>query len=393
MQVSNHNLMIQTRFDIRYPYFIMLAAVSSFLLSLVLLQLFLGLLVILWLTEKNSEKKKAFDRFGVLILIFLTVRILSVVFSEYPELSVELLYKDALFYLGFFAMNFYFKAFMDEQVRTTVLVFSIASSVVAVIGLVQFNLSIVERAQSFSSGYSTFSSYLLTGFAVTLSSRLLYQNKLNLIYWVIASSVILAGIVTSLGRVNIVIAAIIFLSVLIIKRYDIKSGLLIIILSAIISFISFQNNSVQISQRVEAPAYLSDRDILLNAAKELAFEKPLLGFGPRTFDKVFLYRDQLADKGVGSWHNDFIQVYIESGAVGLLAFILLIVFPLYYAFKRIFKTDKSPEKDLTIGSVIAIIALVISGLTAGFISSPVLAPLFAYLLVTISREDLVKREK
>lgn len=371
----------------------MLATVSSFLLSLVLLQFFLGLLVILWLTEKNSEKKKAFDKVGLLILIFLTVRILSVIFSEYPELSVELLYKDALFYLGFFAMNFYFKAFKAEQVRKTVLVFSIASSVVAVIGLLQFNLSIVERAQSFSSGYSTFSSYLLAGFAVTLSSRLLYQNKLKLIYWVIASSVILAGIVTSLGRVNIVIAVIIFLSVLIIKRYDIKSVLLIIILSTIISFISFQNNFIQVSQRVEAPAYLSDRDILLNAAKELAFEKPLLGFGPRTFDKVFTYRDQLADKGVGSWHNDFIQVYLESGAIGLFAFVFLIIIPLYISFKKLRKSSSSTEKDLLTGSVTAILALVFSGLTAGFISSPVLAPLFAYLLVTVSREDLVESDK
>lgn len=385
--------MTQTRFDIRYPHFLMLATVSSFLLSLVLLQFFLGLLVILWLTEKNSEKKKAFDKVGLLILIFLTVRILSVIFSEYPELSVELLYKDALFYLGFFAMNFYFKAFKAEQVRKTVLVFSIASSVVAVIGLLQFNLSIVERAQSFSSGYSTFSSYLLAGFAVTLSSRLLYQNKLKLIYWVIASSVILAGIVTSLGRVNIVIAVIIFLSVLIIKRYDIKSVLLIIILSTIISFISFQNNFIQVSQRVEAPAYLSDRDILLNAAKELAFEKPLLGFGPRTFDKVFTYRDQLADKGVGSWHNDFIQVYLESGAIGLFAFVFLIIIPLYISFKKLRKSSSSTEKDLLTGSVTAILALVFSGLTAGFISSPVLAPLFAYLLVTVSREDLVESDK
>ena len=41
-------------------------------------------------------------------------------------------------------------------------------------------------------------------------------------------------------------------------------------------------------------------------------QHPILGFGTRTFNETFLLHDQLVDRGVGGWHNEYLQVYLES---------------------------------------------------------------------------------
>ena len=51
---------------------------------------------------------------------------------------------------------------------------------------------------------------------------------------------------------------------------------------------------------------------------------PLVGFGPRTFTEIFPLFQEMPVKGVGSWHNDFLQIYMESGLVGLIALLWLI---------------------------------------------------------------------
>ncbi len=135
------------------------------------------------------------------------------------------------------------------------------------------------------------------------------------------------------------------------------------------------------------PVQLSDRDILLGTAKELfmKFERPVIGYGPRTFHDIFTNREQLSDKGVGSWHNDFIQVYFESGFLGLAAFFVIIFFPLIKALECLKGCQLSEDrKYILIGAVLGLVGLVLSALTAGFVNSPVLSILFAFFITTIS---------
>src|SRR5690606_26080575 len=148
-------------------------------LSLFLLQLFAGLLVIFWLFESNENKKKSFDLIAASVLLFGLVRILSIIFSEYSSVSVHSFYKEALFYLGFFSFTYYLKSFEQKKIFNLIYIFTAASAVVALIGLILFNFKFVDRAQSFSSGYSTFSSYLITGLGIAVCiSNLLKEKKL-----------------------------------------------------------------------------------------------------------------------------------------------------------------------------------------------------------------------
>ena len=197
----------------------------------------------------------------------------------------------------------------------------------------------------------------------------------------------LVGIVTSLGRANVVIAAIVIITGIIVIRVKIKYVVAAMLIVIGLSYVFFQINSDEISRRIEAPAYLSDRDILLNSAKEifLKFENPLLGYGPRTFNNIFDKRDLLADKGVQSWHNEFIQTYFESGALGLLTYLIIILFPLAKAVKCIKKCKLSDQDKLFLtGIILAEIALVLTSITSGLVHSPVLSVLFAFFIAVIS---------
>jgi O-antigen ligase len=380
-------LQIESRFDIRLPFYLTIATISSLLLSLFLLQLFAGLLVLAWLFESNKNKLKAIDTISYIFIVFVLLRILSAIFSDYPDSSNQIYYKDLLFFLSFFAFGYYLKAFDESKLRTIYNAVVIAAILVACIGLTRFLTGNVERAQSFTSGYSTFSSYLvsLIGFALILF-RLVKVKKQRLL---LAAGVVLmlSGIVTSLGRTNIVIAILIFIIGIIAIKIKVKYAVALLLFAIGISWFSFQLNVKEINQRIETPVQLSDRDILLGTAKELfmKFERPVIGYGPRTFHDIFTNREQLSDKGVGSWHNDFIQVYFESGFLGLAAFFVIIFFPLIKALECLKGCQLSEDrKYILIGAVLGLVGLVLSALTAGFVNSPVLSILFAFFITTIS---------
>ncbi len=377
--------MITSRFDSRIPFYLFAAAVCSMMVSLFLLQLFFGLLAILWLCEKTENKKKAFDIFTLLIAVFGIIRLLSIIFSQYPSSSIQSLYKEALFYLGFLSMSFYLKAMNKEKVEKIAFTFSISSIAVALIGLTLFNLRLVERAESFSSGYATFSSFLLAAAGVYIALPFDYKKKINRLLWAAGLSIIFSAIITSLGRTNIAIAALLFLAGLIFRKIKIKPAVVIIFLTAVICLLSFQNNKQLLTKRVENPAGLSDRDIIWKGFETLKFQHPFLGFGPRTFHDIFPYVDQLGDKLIGSWHNDFIQMYFESGLLGLLSFAVLIFMIIYFSVVYLKKAGQTNNfRNIVIGILSGTSALVLSSLTAGFISSPVLSIAFAFLISLLS---------
>ena len=377
--------MITSKFHANVYYFLIAAAAASFLISLFLLQLFVALISILWLFESIENKKKSLDIFTWLIAGFGIIRILSIIFSQYPGVSVQSFYKDALFYFGFFSFSYYLKVIDYGKLKSILNYFSLAAIVVALIGVVLFNLSYVDRAQSFSSGYSTFSSYLIVGLGVMIAVPPRIKMKNFDILIPLGTALVISGIITSLGRTNMLIAGLLFLTGVVMKKIEIKNIIIVAALTVIICGLSFYNNTSQVEQRVENPTALSDRGVLMKGFEKLKFDHPLLGFGPRTFHQIFPYYDELNDKGVGSWHDDFIQVYFESGLLGLAAFLAIIIYVIYFSFKFLREKKKSNYLyDVVLAVMMGFTALVLSAVTAGFIDSPVLSVIFAFLIALLS---------
>ena len=373
--------MIRSKFNLNIIFYLFAAAAFSMMISLFFIQLFAGLLSLFWLFESYENKKKSLNIFSLLIIIFGLIRILSILLSNFPSVSYTSFYKDALFYFSFFSMSFYSQVLDKDKIRKIIDLFIFGALLVALVGIFQFNLKLVDRAEAFSSGYATYSSFLLGALGLFAVVPFRGFEKFKWILYPIGISILLSGIITSQGRTNIAISIFVLIIAIINKKINLKSAIIIFALTVSVSFISFSNNKKEIIQRVENPTTLSDRNIIIKGAEDMAFKHPLLGFGPRSFHQIFPYVSQLADKRIGSWHNDFIQVYFESGVMGLLSFCALIISVLWVSLK-FYLTEKInlENKFISFGIFLAIMALVLSAITAGFIDSPVLSIEFAFFV-------------
>jgi len=364
--------MPESRFNLKYITILIGVASCTFVISLFLMQVFFAIIFILWVIEKNSEKRKVFDVFTLAIIIWGIIRIAAVIFSQYPSVSSQIFYKEALFYASFLSLQFYFKSMSKEQISLVIKYFIAGGVLSSLTGITQFNLHLVDRAQSFSSSYTAFSTYLLTVLPVLLfMPKNIFNEKIRITSIII----VITGLITSLGRTNILIAGMFVLLSLFMKRVSIFGLLTIIIIAGGISLISFENNKKEITNRINNPSGLSDRDIIWKGASELMLKHPLSGFGPRTFREIFPFKNEFNDKGIGAWHNEFLQVYFESGIPGLVAF-LFIIFLIIYNGKNSFKLKNVCNP----GVFLSIIGLILSSFTAGFITPVVVSIVFVFLL-------------
>jgi len=380
--------MIKSRFNSRIILTLLIVLSISFVLSLFIMQLAAGILFVLWLFEKHEQRKKAFDIILKFILVFGLVRLITIFLSEFPQNSYESIYKEGLFYTSAVAIPFYLKTLDKKSILNLMLVFIIGAAVMSLVGSIRYFLNQVERAQAFTSSYAVFSSYLLAAFSIALFYPKKIKSVSKLLFWSSIYIIILIGIVTSLGRANIAIALLILAVVIIVKQIPLMQIIILGIFFLIGTLIYIYNPPASMEQRVENITQLSDRDIIWQGAKEISLEHPLLGYGPRTFHQVFPFKEKFADKGIGGWHNDFLQIYFESGIVGLISFIVLLLAIIKSAFDQL-RNKKTDEefKFLSASVLSSVIALVLSGVFAGFITSVVLSIVFVFLISFLSRID------
>jgi O-antigen ligase len=387
--------MIKSRFSSNYIFPLLSIFVVSFVLSLFLLQIIGGIIFILWLFEKREEKKKIIDILTISVFVFGTVRLLSIYFSSFPSDSYEALYKEAFFYIALVSLCFYLKTLDKKMILYLLLIFILGAAVMSLVGITRFVFGNVDRAQAFSSSYAVFSSYLMVALGLALFFPRRFQNNKSLFYWSMIILILFIGILTSLGRTNIIISILLIITAVVLKKMNWKQLFLLITIFAALSIIYFYSSEKQIENkfenRIESITQLSDRDIIWKGAKEILFEKPIIGFGPRTFEKIFPFWDQFADKKIGGWHNDFLQIYFESGSLGLFSFIGLLIVSLVVSIKQI--RNKKIDADLrklSTSILITLIGLILSAITAGFITSVVLSIVFVFLISILSRIELEK---
>lgn len=375
---------VNSRYNDNLVTWLLIGTGISFLISLALMQVLTVVIVVLWFTEHLSDKKRAFGRIELFFLIFVIFRLLSIFISEFPGSSYQSLYKDTLFYISLFAFSFYFRVLPVSNVKKIIYSFIYAAVLVSVIGIVLFNLGIKDRAASITSGYATFSTYLLAALALIFINYDASQPNKKRSLWLLLSAIIFTGIITALSRADLGIAILVFIIGSIFVRMKIVDIVLILSIITIFSFLSFTNNTRQISERIEKPATLSDRDIIWGTALEKAREHPVFGYGVRTFKNVFTNFDKLNDKEIGGWHNDYIAVYIESGILGLLSFLALIYQILYSGFKGIKNVKDSLERKPLIFIFLSILSMLLSAAMSGFVTNPILSIVFTFILAIFS---------
>lgn len=320
----------------------LLSVVLTIIFSIALLQLALGVLTLLWLVALGRGSQNGFRRtvLDVPMLAFMTGRVLSVPFSVDPEISMRALYIEMIFYAAFFVFTNTLRIDREHEISTLIRIFVCTAVLATVIGVFKYSAGISGRASSTTSGAYTFSLYLVVILPLTLF--LARDNRIFRIpkHAYLAAAILVLGIIFSLNRMYWIVMAGTLVVAAFINRDN--RPLMAYVFGMTVFVLVIPSVAHRFQLTLELLSHSSDRNILLRGAELIYARHPLVGFGPRTFREVFPLMSRLADKGTGSWHNDFLQVYMESGLLGLIPLCWLIAATLYWGLR----TFRSPNLGL-----------------------------------------------
>jgi O-antigen ligase len=192
-----------------------------------------------------------------------------------------------------------------------------------------------------------------------------------------------AGILLTYNRVHWVT---LLYSVVVVGVVRERKALLAAVILGTISVLFIPSVQERFLQLVHLSSHLSDRDVLWKGALMRAGEHVVFGFGPRSFPDIFPLFGELQDKGIGGWHNDYLQVYMESGMIGLVAYLWLFAAVAYHGVRALKKEGQTPEaRNLIAGMLLAISVFFIAGGVFDTVVSLLFWTLLAILAVLIGR--------
>jgi len=123
------------------------------------------------------------------------------------------------------------------------------------------------------------------------------------------------------------------------KRMNKELFLKILILIILVTFISI--TAVKFNQIVnsENRSSLHSRLMIWNTAVEIIKDNPVLGIGPGTFQDVYLsysnrFNEPYLEWAVPQPHNIFLAFYLQTGLIGFIGFILILVWFFYSRLKN-----------------------------------------------------------
>ncbi len=357
-----------------------LVLTGSLIFSLFVTQAVAVLLIVLWLIKIIVYKRINLkdNPFTYPFIAFILVRTISVFLSTDFSQSVQILYKEIFFYPIFLVVV---DCFPIEDKKYFKLFFTIlvsAAVVASIYGSITVLAGINHRAESTTSGFYTLGTFLtvVTAFLLVIGSdKYFIPSK---VVWLISLLIIVVGILFTFNRIHWGLIILIFIVFGVFRErklvlfVSIIAGLIIILVpmfrERVMEIIFFSRN-------------LSDRDVLWKGASMIYSEHPLFGFGPLTFREIFPLFKDLVDKNVSSWHNDYLQAYMESGIFGLLSFLSL-GFSVFYCGMDIFlsKFADSYNKDLAFALMLAMVGFYATGIVGTFIFSPITSLLYLMIL-------------
>jgi hypothetical protein len=120
----------------------------SLMVSIAVAQLTVGILAaiaVLMFINGYRYRRTIID---IPLLLFVAVRIVAIVMSEYPAMSVVTLTRELVFYADYFSIVFYLQNVKTEEQSSLLRWLFASTAIVCVIAVAQVLLGVVERAHS-----------------------------------------------------------------------------------------------------------------------------------------------------------------------------------------------------------------------------------------------------
>jgi len=376
---------------IRFSEYLFYLFFASLIFSNTLAQGLAIILVFLWIYKWFSTRKFIKTPLDLPVIIYLFVRAISCFTSVDVMLSLKELSSAIFFSLIYFAvtnLNDFEKE--DIVLYRYIAILIYAGAIASIYGTTYVFLHhFTERAQSTAGGITRFAEYIMIVFCLSFS---LAQNKRIFPKRFIAFlvlGIIGMGLIFAKERAQwLGIIPVILVVGLRRERW------MLLYVTAIFGVITamlkpIRNRLITLLQPL---SYTSGRLTIWRGAKLLLLKKPFLGFGPRTYSVVSPF---LKDKG--SWHSDYLQIYMESGIFGFASYIYLS----FMIFNKCVKIYRSHcWRDIGCAFLFTMIGMYIASFFTGHTQEPIINPLFFSLIGFISllvnskkRKDRLKNKK
>jgi O-antigen ligase len=317
-----------------------LTQLASLMLSLAAAQILYALLLVSGIFLLIKTKEYHWTVVDTVVSLFVLVRILSIVFSEYPAVSNSALFREVVFYPYYFLASLYYHRTGHKGIRSVILTLGYSSAVVSLIAIIRVMAGISERGTSFTSGYMTLATHLSLAIALLLPYVLYGEKRERLLYFAPAVVIMLGGLLATFSRgAWVAVSIMLFISLFTGKR---KIGYLVGIL-VLVFVLAIEPLRERIFSLGNPFGNDTGRFALWARAGSLLFTHPFLGFGPQSFGVLLNDRTSLADVNVSSWHNDFIQITIESGLGGFLLAVVLMILLLIAVYRSSLRRRESEK--------------------------------------------------
>jgi O-antigen ligase len=359
---------------------------ASLLVSIAAAQIVAAILVVVWV-DLMVRGRMRYRRtlLDIPILVYVGVRILAVIFSEFTQISTLALTREIVFYITFFYCSFYFQHAGREGVIRTIQVLIVSTLLVTVVSCFRYLMGWADRANGLTGGgtLATHLSMMTSLLLIRGREREILPGKFTL--W-IALLILMAGMLCSLFRGDTIAVTLVILIYSIRFNPKLVGGVAVFALVILLLIPPVRAKFQTLSDPVN---HSSDRLTLWNNGLKHASAHPILGYGPETFPVVFDDVEHLVDKRVGGWHNDNVQVYIESGILGLASWYVIVVMFAIASIRLIRKGPGNPHYETGWIGILMILAYIISGSFGTPTFSITNAILFRFLLAMVVAGTMV----
>lgn len=228
-----------------------------------------------------------------------------------------------------------------------------------------------------------------------------YSNTMKVVISIVFS-IILIGLALSYTRAAW-LSLVVSLGVLIVVLLKIKFRTIFIIISSlVILFFSFktqifihlegnkQDASSNFSEQIQSMTNIAsdasnlERINRWKSAMRMFEERPVFGFGPGTYMFQYAPYQMSYEKTIistnagdgGNAHSEYIGALAESGVLGSLSFILIIILTLYTALNLYSKSKSRELKILLLSLTLGLISYYIHGFLNNFLDTDKISALF-----------------
>jgi O-antigen ligase len=301
----------------------LLLVAASMIFSLALLQIAAVALLLLWLV--SAFRRKSFrlitSPIDLPFLLFFAARVLTVPFAVDVAASAEGLRIEVVFYIMYFAL----RDTISPEGRDRAILVSIlvgAAVIASGIGIAKYILQIADRAASTTAGYYTLGLFLTGVVPLSFPALMTATTTREKILRGAITLFIIAGILFTFNRLHWIVLTV---QIVLAGMFWNRRMLLFAVVAFVLAVLLVPPLQQRFLELVQFQGHMSDRDVLLRGAAQVWWEHPITGFGMRSFHAVFPLQNELTDKFIGGWHNEFVQVYIESGLVAFVPFVWLFI--------------------------------------------------------------------